>query len=187
MSGAARPLAAALLGLLLACGRTPSETRIDLNAYLAHSKGWAPAEAEAARTIKRIFDTQFVNETEVLHQIADSRPRVLAHLAQLRAYTPRSKEVGHVHDRYVSAWQQLLDGYDAIEKGFASGDYTHLARGREALEAWRETIVDVARELRELMQHFGIDPGGAVASRSRPAGKAWVQRTYSSACPAAIA
>jgi len=169
--------AIALATAVLACNGPPNETRVDLSAYLARTKAWAPVEAEAANTIVRILDTQFVNEPEVLHQIAESRPRVLAHLAELRDYHPRSQEVAHVHARYIEAWQTLLDGYDAIEKGFSTGDYTNLARGRKDLETWRDTIVDVARELRDLMEHFGVDANGTVESRAWPPGHSATQRT----------
>jgi hypothetical protein len=158
-------LAIALMG----CGAPPSAVRIETQAYLERSKDWAQVEAETARTIERIFDTQFVDEAEVLRQIADSRPRVQAHLAALRAYQPRSKDIAGIHSRYVAGWEKLLAGYDAIEKGFATGDYMYLARGREALTEWGNTILTVAQELRELMRHFGLEPSGAVESRARDA------------------
>ena len=160
-----------LLGLvmmaLVGCGTPQSAVRIETRAYLERSKGWAQIEAETARTIERIFDTQFVDEAEVLRQIADSRPRVLAHLATLRAYQPRSDDIAGIHARYIVGWETLLTGYDAIEKGFGTGDYSNLARGREALTQWGNTILETAQELRELMRHFGIEPTGAVESRAR--------------------
>ena len=54
--------------------------------------------------------------------------------------------------------------HPAIEKGFASGDYTKLAAGREGLEAWRGGIVWVADELRDLSQQLNLDPRGGTAS-----------------------
>ena len=177
-----------LLSLVVACQGAPTATRTDLRAYLSRTKNWAPVEAEAARTIGRIMKTQFVDEAEVRRQIADSRPRLLAHLESLRAYTPHSKEVARIHARYVAAWERLLAGYQAIEEGFSSGDYTKLARGREAMEAWRAEIVGVANDLRELMEHFGVEPAGAVESRVRgSAPQLAMQSTKSSAWPAAIA
>jgi hypothetical protein len=173
---------------VVACGNPPAATRTDLRAYLARSKSWAPAEAEANRTIDRILKTQFVDEAEVRRQIADSRPRVVAHLTSLRAYTPHSAEVTHVHAEYIAAWEKLLAGYDDIDEGFSSGDYTKLARGRQAMEAWRRAIVDVAAELRELVQHFGIESSGTVESRMRPGEpQLSTHSTKSSARPAAIA
>src|SRR5438552_1815511 len=79
-------------------------------------------------------------------------------------------------------------GYDAIEQGFSSGDYTKLARGRQAMEAWRREIEAVAGELRELLEHFGIEGSDALESRSR-AGvlQRSTQRTKSSARPVATA
>ena len=183
-----RSLGTLLALTAVACGATPSATRIDLRAYLARSRTWAPVEAEAEHTIERILRTQFVDEAEIRRQIADSRPRILAHLQMLRALQPQSKDVTRIHERYVGAWERLLAGYDAIEEGFSSGDYTKLARGREAMEAWRATIVAVADDLRELMQHFGVAPDGAVESRVRGARPQSVtQSTKSRARPSTIA
>jgi hypothetical protein len=178
----------ALGALAAACGVSPDTTRIDLRAYLARTRAWAPVEAEANRTITRILATQFVDEAEIRRQIADSRPRILTHLEQVRGYTPRSKDIARIHARYVAAWETLLGGYEAIEQGFSSGDYTKLARGREAMEAWRREIQAMAAELRDLMEHFGIEGVGTLESRSgagRP--QRSTQSTKSSARPAAIA
>jgi hypothetical protein len=167
-------LALAILG----CQATPAVVRTDLRAYLARSRAWAPVEAEAARTIKRILDTQFVDEAEVRRQIADNRPRVVAHLAELREYQPRSEDVRRVHREYVAAWDRLLAAYDAIDDGFSSGDYTKLARGREGMMAWQQAIVRVADELRQLADHYGIDPGVAIESRGpAPSGHDSTHRT----------
>ncbi len=148
----------------LGCGAPPSTARVDLLAYLQRSKTWAPVEAETAQTIERILRTEFVDEAEVQRQIVDSRPRILGHLERVRAYNPRSDAVEQVHTRYISAWQELISGYDAIEAGFASGDYTKLARGREAMARWREEIIRVAADLRALAQHLGVDPADAAQS-----------------------
>jgi hypothetical protein len=152
---------------LVACGTPQSAVRIETRAYLERSKDWAKMEAETARTIERIFDTQFIDEAEVLRQIAESRPRILAHLAALRAYHPRSADIAGIHARYIAGWETLLTGYDAIEKGFATGDYSNLARGREALTQWGNAILGTAQELRALMRHFGIEATGTVESRAR--------------------
>jgi hypothetical protein len=176
-----------LLAGLVGCHAAPSETRTELRSYLVRARSWAPVEAETARTIKRIFDTQFVDEAEIRRQIADSRPRVLAHLQHLRDYAARSPDLARIHARYVAAWERLLAGYSAIEEGFSSGDYTKLARGREAMEAWRAEIVAVADELRQLMEHLGIE-GGAVESRLPARDSQFsMQSTKSSARPSDIA
>lgn len=151
-----------LLGM--ACGASRGAVRIDVLGYLERAKAWAPIEAETAATVDRIFRTQFVDEGEVNRQIADSRPRVERHLGQVREYKPRSDEVGRIHREYLQAWERLLAGYEAIETGFASGDYTKLAAGREGLEAWRGGIVWVADELRDLAQQLNLDPTGGTAS-----------------------
>jgi hypothetical protein len=146
------------------CQAAASGTRTDLRAYLEQSRSWAPIEGETARTLERILATEFVDEAEVLRQIADSRPRILTHMKTARAYEPHSKAVGQIHARYLSAWDVLLRAYDAIEQGFQTGDYTRLARGREAMAEWRDGLLRVARDLRELMERFGVESTGAVES-----------------------
>jgi hypothetical protein len=150
--------------LAVACGTSSGEARIDVLGYLERAKTWAPIEAETAATIDRIFRTQFVDEAEVGRQIADSRPRVERHLSQVREFKPRSEDVERIHREYVTAWERLLAGYDAIETGFASGDYTKLAAGREGLDAWRGGIVWVADELRDLAQRLNLDPATGTVS-----------------------
>jgi hypothetical protein len=174
--------------LAASCGVSPDTTRIELRAYLARTKAWAPVEAETNRTISRILATQFVDEAEIRRQIADNRPRILTHLDQVRGFVPHTKDIARIHARYLAAWQTLLDGYDAIEQGFSSGDYTKLARGREAMEAWRREIQATASELRDLMEHLGIQGVGTLESRSRGADPhCSTQSTKSSALPPAIA
>ena len=143
---------------LLACGQRPAVVRADVEAYLDRMTAWAPVEGETARAIERIFRTHFVDEAQVLHEINDSRPRIVIHLERVRAYHPRSEEARRVHSGYAAAWESLLRGYDAIEQGFSSGDYTKLARGRRAMENWRETLTEVARELRQLADEVGASP-----------------------------
>jgi len=150
----------AVFAVAVACTAPPGELKLDTEAYLARMRSWAPVEAETNRTIDRILATQFVDEAEVRRQIADARPRVLAHLERVRSYTPRTETVGQIHTAYVATWERLLGGFDAIESGFESGDYTQLARGREAFEAWRAGIVRVARDLRDLSDRVGASPDG---------------------------
>jgi hypothetical protein len=150
--------------LAMACGGSNGAVRMDVMGYLERAKAWAPIEAETAATVDRIFRTQFVDEAEVNRQIADSRPRIERHLGEVREYKPRSDDVERIHREYLKAWERLLAGYDAIETGFATGDYTKLAAGREGLDAWRGSIVWVADELRQLAQRLHVDPStGAVS------------------------
>lgn len=160
-------LAVVLLTLGMGCESSRSTVRIDLQSYLQRSKSWAPIEAEAAQAIERILRTQFVDEATVLHLIADTRPRLERHLEWVREYRPRSRAVERVHARYIDSWQELLAAYDAIEQGFATADYTKLARGREAMGAWRDGILGVAEELRTLVRDFGIDPADPPETRAR--------------------
>jgi hypothetical protein len=146
------------------CQRTSGAVGPDLEAYLDQSVAWAPLEADTARTIERILRTEFVDEAEVRHQITDSRPRLLAHLERLRGYRPQAEPVARLHRRYIAAWERLLGGYEDIEKGFSTGDYSQLAHGREAMAAWRDALVDVAAELRELRQRF--IPGSGPVTQS---------------------
>ncbi len=62
---------------------------------------WAPIEAETARTLERILATEFVDEAEVLRQIADSTPRVQRQLEEAERYEPRTAEVRRIHETYV--------------------------------------------------------------------------------------
>ena len=159
MSARGRAAAAVALAVAFAaCGSSTTGTRNDVRAYLQRAAGWAPVEAETARTLDRILATEFVDEAEVRHQIADSRPRILAHLERVRSVPPPSGRLATINEKYVNAWQQLLAGYGQIEEGFSSGDYTKLARGREAMAAWRDGLVIVARELRQLASEVGVEP-----------------------------
>ncbi len=148
----------AIAAAVTACGRTASAERTDVQAYLERMRAWAPVEAEAARAVERILATEFVDEAEVLHQIEESRPRIVAHVEHVRAYAPRTDRVRAIQNRYVSAWESLLEAYRQIEAGFATGDYTKLARGREAMVVWRDGMLDVARRLRSLAEELDIAP-----------------------------
>lgn len=164
MTPVIRRISFSLALAVVACGTPASSVRTDLRGYLQASKAWGAVEAETARSLDRILQTQFVDEAEVLRQIADSRPRIGAHLERVRQYVPRSTPVREIHERYIAAWEKLLGGYDAIERGFGTGDYPQLARGREAIAEWREGILGVARDLRELVQRFGVDTDAATES-----------------------
>jgi hypothetical protein len=140
-----------LLGAALGCS-SPSDQalRADLTLYLQRANDWAPVEAETARTIDRVLATQFVDDAEVRRQITADAPRVAAHLARVEAVAPTSQELRDVHARYVGAWRDLSAGYTALLRGIDAGNARDLAAGREAMEAWRESIVGVARDLRRL-------------------------------------
>src|SRR5439155_445887 len=120
-------------------------------------------------------------------------PRPARRLPARGAPVPRGAVSGRLRPAlmlgiFFAARETLLGGYDAIEQGFSSGDYAKPARGREAMEAWRREIEAVAGELRELMEHFGIEAPGVLESRSRPGVlQRSTQRTKSSARPAATA
>ena len=93
---------------------------------------WAPTEAETARTLERILATEFVDQAEVLRQIADSTPRVRRQLAEAEAYQPRTSEVRQIHERLRRApGGRCSTAYGDITAGFESGDQTKLAEGRD--------------------------------------------------------
>jgi hypothetical protein len=119
---------------------------------------WAPIEAETARTIERILATEFVDEAEVLRQIADSTPRVRRQLAEAERYEPRTAEIRQIHDTYSGAWRTLLGGYQSIASGFETGEQAKLAEGRQAVARWRDAIVAVARDLRTLRDRLDLRP-----------------------------
>ena len=167
MSSSGRALGVALAGglvLLAACATPPAALRADTLAYLQKMSSWAPTEAETARTLERILATEFVDQAEVLRQISDNTPRVRRQLAEAQAYQPRTSEVRQIHDIYVSSWRTLLEAYADITAGFASGDQTKLAEGRDAMARWRDAIVRVASELRDLRDRTGADPGDMTPS-----------------------
>jgi hypothetical protein len=141
----------------LACSSPQTQAlRADLTLYLQRANDWAPAEAETARTIDRILATQFVDEAEVRRQVTADAPRVAAHLARIQSVTPSTQDVRDVHDRYVGAWRDLAAGYTALLHGLDTGNVPDIAKGRQAMEAWREDIVGVARDLRRLKDQAGL-------------------------------
>lgn len=152
-----RPCSLLALAVLVGCPSPADQAlRADLTLYLQRANDWAPAEAETARTIDRILATQFVDEAEVRRQVTSDAPRVKAHLARIEAVTPTSQELRDVHARYVGAWRDLASGYDALLRGLDTGNVPDIASGRQAMEAWREDIVGVARDLRRLKQEAGL-------------------------------
>src|SRR5262249_50034004 len=153
-----------VVALLAACSTPPAALRADTLAYLRKMSSWAPTEAETAQTLERILATEFVDEAEVLRQIADSTPRVQRQLAEAGQYEPRTAEVRRIHTVYVASWRTLLDGYSLITAGFETGDQTKLSRGREAMARWRDSILQVARQLRELRDRTGVDPNNITPS-----------------------
>jgi hypothetical protein len=155
---------ACVLALLAACSTPPAALRADTLAYLQKMSSWAPDEAETARTLERILATEFVDQAEVLRQISDNTPRVQSHLAEAEQYQPRTAEVRQIHAVYVASWRTLLDAYGSITAGFASGDQNKLAQGRNGMARWRDAIMQVARELRDLRDRTGVDPSDVTPS-----------------------
>jgi hypothetical protein len=135
------------LTLLVACGPPPAAKRADVEAYLQRMAAWAPIEAETARTLERILQTEFVDEAEVTRQIEDNVPRVRSHLERIEQYAPQTEDVKAVHETYKAAWRRLLAGYERIESGFRTGEYELLAEGRAALADWRDGLISTARKL----------------------------------------
>ena len=145
-----QPTAILVLLALVSCTAPRDSTSHEVAGYLRQLAEWAPQEAEAARAVRRILATQFVDEAEVRRQIAESRPRVEAQVAALSAYRARSRELSEVHRNYLEGWRRLARGYDEIEQGLDRTDQRALARGRAALVAWRDTVMSTARRLREM-------------------------------------
>jgi hypothetical protein len=136
--------------VIVGCGTPPAAKRADVEAYLQRMAAWAPIEAETARTLERILETEFVDEAEVIRQIEDNAPRVRGHLQRVDEYMPRTTDVKAVHETYKKAWQGLLKGYERIETGFRTGEYSLVAEGRAAFAGWREGLLSTARQLSSL-------------------------------------
>jgi hypothetical protein len=143
-----------LLALLAgACAPPPAPTsQRDVDGYLQKVAEWAPQEAEVARAVRRILETQFVDEAEVRRQIAESLPRLERQVAAMRAYQPHGVELEEVHQDYLRSWQALRAGYADVAAGLDTGDQAALGRGRRALVAWRESLPATASRLRELSE-----------------------------------
>jgi len=142
--------------LLIGCSPSTTTLRADATAYLEKLSSWGPVEAETARALERIIATEFVDQAEVLRQIADNSPRVRRHLTAVEQFKPRTAELGRIHERYVAAWGDLLKGYSSIESGLAASDQTQLAAGRAGLLRWRQSIRAVAQDVAELSERLGI-------------------------------
>lgn len=143
------------------CHPTRSGVQADLGAYIAKLGQWQPVEAASSSAIARILRTQFVDEAEVRRQIGEDAPRVQAHLKDVRAYEPATRDVRAIHARYVSAWVTLRKGYGDLLRGLDTGDASSLAAGRSALEEWRRLILETAADVRRLSggQTAGMPPG----------------------------
>lgn len=154
-----RALAIALLyALCPACSPAGEPLRSDTTRYLQLMEQWAPAQAEAARSIDRILASHFVDESEVRHQIDELQERVSSHLARARAYEPATLAVKRVHSRYLFAWEQLSSGCTSVIHGFDLGDTAAIASGRKAIELWVQVLPEIARELRALAAEAGAPP-----------------------------
>jgi hypothetical protein len=127
----------------------------DVDRYLRAMQGWAPVEVDTGDAIKRILATQFVDDPEVMRQIAESRPRIERHLHELRAYHPDTAAVRRVHREYVNSWLTLLRGYADVQHGLENVDAAQIAKGRVALLAWRRDLRKVAFDLRALADETG--------------------------------
>jgi hypothetical protein len=158
--------------LLTGCTRNPGAERLALEEYLGKLRSWSHREAEAAGAIERIIATQFVDDDEVRRQIAESRPRVQAHLADVQSYLPRSQAVRNVHAEYTQAWRRLTVAYDRIERGLEEGDQDALADGRAGLVHWRRDLRSMADQLRPLLKRHELvglgSKGGLSVETDRP-------------------
>jgi len=144
--------------LAAGCSSDAEGTRVELVEFLRVLNAWAPADGAAAGAIERVLATQFVDDAEVRHQVTELSARVSAHLAKVAAYHPRSPEVAALYTRYRGAWEQLSGGCAEIEAGLDQGVPERLAGGREALEAWADSLASMARDTRRLAERVGVDP-----------------------------
>lgn len=158
VSASLRRVLPALLAFVVACGPPPAAKRADVEAYLQRMTAWAPIEAETARALERILQTEFVDEAEVTRQIADDLPRVRSHLQRIEDYTPHTEDVKAAHETYKTAWRRLLAGYEQIESGLRTGEYALLAQGRNAMADWRDGLMATARKLSSLRDATNAEP-----------------------------
>ena len=129
------------------CGGGRGSSQDELAAYLHDAEAWAPIEAETHRTIKRILQTQFVDEALVRQEVASALTRIDGHLVRIESIHPRDPQLYAIHAAYNRAWIDLRDGLRLLPEGFDQNDYAKLAAGRKALERWQAAIVAVADQL----------------------------------------
>jgi hypothetical protein len=122
-----------------------------VQAYLQQLEEWAPEEAEVGRGVRRILETQFVDDGEVRRQLAEVQPRIDAQLSRMRGYRPPAGPIGDLHQAYVVAWAGLQQGCREIAEGLDAAEQDRLGRGRRQLVAWREALPAVAKRVRELL------------------------------------
>ena len=139
-------LVVAIAGLS-GCGGGQGRSQDELAAYLHDAEVWAPIEAETHRTIKRILQTQFVDEALVRQEVASALTRIDGHLVRIEPMHPRDPGLYAIHQAYTRAWIDLRDGLRLLPEGFDQNDYAKLAAGRKALEMWQAAIVAVADQL----------------------------------------
>lgn len=146
------PLAHVVL-LLLTIATSCSQERDHAQAFQQHMNelaAWAPVEAETARSIQRILASQFVDEAAVRQEIAQAVPRIEAHLARIGPITPDDPDLRKIHERYRRAWHDILEGLQNIPAALDRADAQALASSRSAITAWRESMIEIANDLRRL-------------------------------------
>lgn len=121
-----------------------------VTAYLEQVRQWAPQEAEVGRGVRRILETQFVDDGEVRRQLAELQPRIDAQLSRMREYRAPAGAIADVHAAYVVAWTELQQGCRDIADGLDAGEHALIGGGRRKLVAWRESLPTIAKRLQGL-------------------------------------
>lgn len=111
---------------------------------------WAPVEAETARSIQRIFATQFVDEAAVRQEVSQTLPRIKSHLDRIASVAPSDSDLRDIHLRYQLAWRQLQDALIGLPDAIGRNDAGALAASRASMTAWGQAMMDIAADLRRI-------------------------------------
>jgi hypothetical protein len=149
----------ALLALLAACAPAPSRDPAvvqDVVEYVARIKQWAAVEERVLKAYGDVRESQYVDDDYVIATLGSVMDDIEIHIEQIERYTPRTPAVAKVHQRYLSAWHGLHDGFAATIEAMKRKDYLALSSGTEAMRRSRSELVTVAAALNLLLKDAGL-------------------------------
>lgn len=118
--------------------------------YMQQVTSWAPVEAETARSIQRIFASQFVDEAAVRQEVSQTLPRIKNHLDRIESVAPADSQLREINLRYRLAWQQLQEALIGLPDAIGHSDAAALAASRASMTAWGQSMLDIAADLRRI-------------------------------------
>lgn len=150
---------AALLALLAACAPAPSRDPAvvqEVTEYVARINQWAAVEEKVLKAYGKVRESQYVDDEYVIATLGSVMDDIELHLAQIERYSPRTAPVVQVHQRYLSAWRGLHDGFAASIDAMRRKDYLALSKGTETMRRARSELITVAAALNLLLKDTGL-------------------------------